>query len=216
MDPRSRLESWPVYRQLAQRDRLGLGATVKSERSARLEPRVRTADKVFKSVCPYCAVGCGQEVYVEDGHVTQIEGDPDSPVSRGRLCPKGSASLQLTTGDARQYRVRYRRPFGSEWEDLDLDTAMDMIADRVIASAATRVAVGGRRGSDAPDPRRRQPRGGDSGQRRELPDEEAVHRARRDPDREPGAHMTLRHGPRSGDQLRARRGDRLPTGPAER
>jgi formate dehydrogenase major subunit len=134
VDPRSRLESWPVYRQLAQRDRLGLGAAVKSERSARLEPRVRTADKVFKSVCPYCAVGCGQEVYVEDGRVTQIEGDPDSPVSRGRLCPKGSASLQLTTGDARQYRVRYRRPFGSKWEDLDLDTAMDMIADRVIAA----------------------------------------------------------------------------------
>jgi formate dehydrogenase major subunit len=64
--------------------------------------------------------------------VVQIEGDPDSPVSRGRLCPKGSASLQLTTGDARQYDVLYRRPHGTEWERLDLDTAMDMIADRVI------------------------------------------------------------------------------------
>ncbi|GAB3893086.1 hypothetical protein GCM10029964_069300 [Kibdelosporangium lantanae] len=73
-------------------------------------------------------------MYVEQGKVTQIEGDPDSPVSRGRLCPKGSASLQLTTGQAREYRVRYRRPHGGEWEDLDLDTAMDMIADRVIAS----------------------------------------------------------------------------------
>jgi len=123
-----------VYRQLAQRDRLGLGAAVKSDRTARLEPRVNTADAVFKSVCPYCAVGCGQDVYVENGRVTQIEGDPDSPVSRGRLCPKGSASLQLTTGDARQYQVRYRRPFGTGWEDLDLDTAMDMIADRVIAA----------------------------------------------------------------------------------
>jgi len=134
MGPRSWLGSWPVYRQLAQRDRLGLGVAVKSKRTERLEPRVRTADKVAKSVCPYCAVGCGQNVYVEDGRVTQIEGDPDSPVSRGRLCPKGSASLQLTTGDARQYRVRYRRPFGTEWEDLDLDTAMDMIADRVISA----------------------------------------------------------------------------------
>jgi formate dehydrogenase major subunit len=134
MGPHSRFQSWPVYRQLAQRDRLGLGVAVKSKRSERLESRVRTADKVAKSVCPYCAVGCGQDVYVEDGRVTQIEGDPDSPVSRGRLCPKGSASLQLTTGDARQYRVRYRRPFGTDWEDLDLDTAMDMIADRVISA----------------------------------------------------------------------------------
>ena len=66
--------------------------------------------------------------------VVQIEGDPDSPVSRGRLCPKGSASLQLTTGGSRQYRVKYRRPFGTKWEDLDLDTAMDMIADRVLAA----------------------------------------------------------------------------------
>ena len=94
--------------------------------------RTVTADKVVKSVCPYCAVGCGQNVYVSGGKVTQIEGDPDSPVSRGRLCPKGSASLQLTTGPARQHHVLYRRPFGTDWERLDLDTAMDMIADRVI------------------------------------------------------------------------------------
>ena len=116
-------------------------------------PRVAAADKVVKSICPYCAVGCGQQVYVQNDKVTQIEGDPDSPVSRGRLCPKGSASLQLTTGDAREYRVRYRRPYGTDWEDLDLDTAMDMIADRVIdarragwqqevAGARTRRAMG--------------------------------------------------------------------------
>ena len=86
------------------------------------------------SICPYCAVGCGQRVYVKDERVVQIEGDPDSPISRGRLCPKGSASLQLTTGSAREYRVRYRRPRGTDWEDLELDTAMDMIADRVIAT----------------------------------------------------------------------------------
>ncbi len=96
--------------------------------------RTETADKVVGSVCPYCAVGCGQRVYVKDDKVVQIEGDPDSPVSRGRLCPKGSASLQLTTGKAREYRVRYRRPHGTDWEYLDLDTAMDMIADRVLAS----------------------------------------------------------------------------------
>jgi formate dehydrogenase major subunit len=134
MAKRTWIESWPVYRQLTGTDRLGLGAAAKSKVSDELRPRTATADRVVKSVCPYCAVGCGQNVYVKDGRVTQIEGNPDSPISRGRLCPKGSASLQLTTGDARQYRVRYRRPFGREWEDLDLDTAMDMIADRVIAA----------------------------------------------------------------------------------
>jgi formate dehydrogenase major subunit len=134
MSARSWIESWPVYRQVTQPDRLGLGAAVKSKRSDQLESRVRRADRVVKSVCPFCAVGCGQDVYVEDGRVTQIEGDPDSPISRGRLCPKGSASLQLTSGGARQYQVKYRRPFGTDWEDLDLDTAMDMIADRVVSA----------------------------------------------------------------------------------
>jgi formate dehydrogenase major subunit len=129
---RAWIEGWPVYRQLTGPDRLGLGAATKSKVSAGLRPRTATADRVVKSVCPYCAVGCGQDVYVQDGKVTQIEGDPDSPVSRGRLCPKGSASLQLTTGDSRQYQVLYRRPGGTGWESLDLDTAMDMIADRVI------------------------------------------------------------------------------------
>ncbi len=131
---RTWIESWPVYRQLTGADRTGRGAAAKSRRTASLQPRVATADKVVKSICPYCAVGCGQDVYVSGGRVTQIEGDPDSPVSRGRLCPKGSASLQLTTGSARRYEVLYRRRFGTEWEHLDLDTAMDMIADRVIAA----------------------------------------------------------------------------------
>jgi formate dehydrogenase major subunit len=127
-----KLPNWPVYRQLTGADRGGLGAAAKSDRPR--VARTSTADRVVKSICPYCAVGCGQNVYVSDEKVIQIEGDPDSPVSRGRLCPKGSASLQLTTGSARQYRVKYRRPFGTEWEDLDLDQAMDMIADRVIES----------------------------------------------------------------------------------
>jgi formate dehydrogenase major subunit len=123
---------WPVLRQLTGSDRRGLGAAASSGqfRSA----RTQTADAVVKSVCPYCAVGCGQQVFVKDNKVVHIEGDPDSPVSRGRLCPKGSASLQLTTGGAREYRVKYRRPFGTEWEELDLDTAMDMIAERVLAA----------------------------------------------------------------------------------
>ena len=132
MGVRTFLEGWPVYRQLKGTDPLGRGAAAKSGRSARLDPRTRSADKVVKSVCPYCAVGCGQNVYVKDEKVVQIEGDPDSPVSRGRLCPKGSASLQLTTGGARRHQVLYRRPYGTDWEILDLDSAMDMIADRVI------------------------------------------------------------------------------------
>ena len=144
MTPWNWVQRWPAYRQATGKDRLGLGAAAKSAKTQRITPRTKTADKVVKSVCPYCAVGCGQNVYVakEQGgsggthpprqKVVQIEGDPDSPVSRGRLCPKGSASLQLTTGDARQYQVLYRRPHGTEWERLDLDTAMDMIADRVI------------------------------------------------------------------------------------
>jgi formate dehydrogenase major subunit len=134
MGVRTWIESWPVYRQAAGEDRTGRGAAAKSRHSQRLTSRLATADRVVKSVCPYCAVGCAQNVYVQEEKVTQIEGDPDSPVSRGRLCPKGSASLQLTTGDAREYRVLYRRPFGTDWEQLDLDTAMDMIADRVLAA----------------------------------------------------------------------------------
>jgi formate dehydrogenase major subunit len=126
--------AWPVYRQLTGSDATGRGAAVRSPRTDVLRPRVSTADKVVKSVCPYCAVGCGQNVYVRNGKVTQIEGDPDSPISRGRLCPKGSASLQLTTGSARLDKVLYRRPHGTDWEPLDLDTAMDMIADRVISA----------------------------------------------------------------------------------
>ena len=123
---------WPLLRQLTGRDRLGRGAAVMSPRSRGLEPRTTTADKVVDSVCPYCAVGCAQKVYVKDGEITQIEGSDASPISRGRLCPKGSASKQLVTSPTRVTKVRYRRPHGTEWEDLELDTAMDMIADRVV------------------------------------------------------------------------------------
>jgi len=125
---------WPIFKQVRGRDRLGRGAAVQTERSRTLLPRTAEADKVVKSVCPYCAVGCGQNVYVKDGKVTQIEGDPDAPHSRGRLCPKGAATLQLTTGDAREQQVLYRRPGGADWESLDLETAMDMVADRVLAA----------------------------------------------------------------------------------
>src|SRR5690349_3606230 len=130
----SRLESWPVYRQLTGPDPLGRGAAAQSPRSKGLEPRTATADRMAHSVCPYCAVGCAQRVFVKDEQVVQVEGNPASPISRGRLCPKGSATKQLVTSPTRVTKVRYRRPHGTEWEDLDLDTAVDMIADRVIAT----------------------------------------------------------------------------------
>ena len=123
---------WPLLRQVTGRDRLGRGRAAMSSRSEHLQPRLVEADKVVDSICPFCAVGCGQKVYVKDGKVTQIEGHEGSPISRGRLCPKGSASKQLVTSPTRVTKVRYRRPHGTEWEDLDLDTAVDMIADRVI------------------------------------------------------------------------------------
>jgi formate dehydrogenase major subunit len=98
-----------------------------SERSKTLQPRVHDA-KMFKSVCPYCAVGCGQRVYVKDGKVIDIEGDDDSPVSNGCLCPKGSASYQLDINRRRWTTVKYRAPYATEWEEKPLDWAMDRIA----------------------------------------------------------------------------------------
>jgi formate dehydrogenase major subunit len=124
-----------LLRQLAG-DPLGLGASAQSRRSHELTARTATADRIVKSICPYCAVGCGQTVYVKDERVVQIEGDPDSPISRGRLCPKGSASRSLVNSPLRLTKVRYRRAHGTEWEDLDLETAMDMIADRIVATRA--------------------------------------------------------------------------------
>jgi formate dehydrogenase major subunit len=126
------LESWPVFRQLTGPDPLGRGAAARSKATEATVSRTATADRVVKSVCPYCAVGCAQRIFVKDEQIVQIEGDPDSPINRGRLCPKGSASKQLVTSPTRVTTVKYRRPYASDWEDLDLDTAMEMIADRVL------------------------------------------------------------------------------------
>jgi formate dehydrogenase major subunit len=134
MGVRTWIAEWPVYRQLSGPDATGRGAAVKSKITAERRPRVATADQVVKSVCPYCAVGCGQNVYVSGGKVTQIEGDPDSPVSRGRLCPKGSASEQLVNSPGRQIKALYRAPHARERQSLDPDAAIDMVADRFIES----------------------------------------------------------------------------------
>ena len=123
---------WPVVRQLRDGDRLGLGKAAQSSLQADLVPRTAEADEVVRSVCPYCAVGCGQRIFVKDGEVTQIEGDPDSPISRGRLCPKGAASRNFVQSPIREYRVKYRSPYSTKWEELELEAALDMIADRLI------------------------------------------------------------------------------------
>ena len=120
---------WPVLRQIRY-GADGTGAEAMSQRTKALVPKNELA-KVARSVCPYCAVGCGQLVYHRDGKLISIEGDPESPISRGRLCPKGSASFELLTHARRETRVKYRRPYSTRWEELDLETAMDMIADRV-------------------------------------------------------------------------------------
>ena len=131
MDLKKTFLGWPLMRQLTGEDPRGRGAAAQSAASRSLTPRTATADRVVQSICPYCAVGCGQKVFVKDEKVVQIEGDPDSPVSRGRLCPKGSASEQLVNSPGRVTKVRYRKPFGKDWEDLDLDVAVDMVVDRI-------------------------------------------------------------------------------------
>ena len=127
---------WPVLRQLREGDPLGLGRAARSRRSESLEPRTDSAEHVVQSICPYCAVGCGQLVYVKEGEVTHIEGDPASPVSRGRLCPKGQASKSYVQSPLREYKVKYRRPYGTRWEELSLDEAMELIAKRIIDTRA--------------------------------------------------------------------------------
>jgi len=125
------LSDWPVLRQLRDGDLKGLGESAASDRSLELAPRTRFANRVVQSICPYCAVGCGQLVYVKDERIIDIEGDPDSPISQGCLCPKGAATFQLVTGSHRQKEVLYRRPGGTDWEVIPLEQAMDMVAERV-------------------------------------------------------------------------------------
>src|SRR3954463_2616205 len=102
------LDSWPVYRQLTGSDPFGRGSAARSKATEATVSRTATADRVVQRVCPDCAVGCGQRGSVKDEKLAQLEGDPDSPISRGRLCPKGSASKQLVTSSTRVTKVRYR------------------------------------------------------------------------------------------------------------
>lgn len=123
------LSRWPVIRQI-QTGSNGNGAESWSERTRSLQPKTAGAE-VTRSICPYCGVGCGQLIYHKNGKLVSIEGDPGSPISRGHLCPKGANTFQLHTHPNRLAKVKYRRPYGTDWEELSLDDAMRMIADRV-------------------------------------------------------------------------------------
>ena len=123
------LARWPLIRQI-QTGTDGTGAEAMSDRTRNLVPKNFGA-KVSRSICPYCAVGCGQLAFHKDGKLISIEGDPQSPISRGHLCPKGANSFELITHAGRQTKVKYRRPYGTQWEELDLETAMDMVAERL-------------------------------------------------------------------------------------
>jgi formate dehydrogenase major subunit len=133
---RELLNAWPVVRQVTGPDHLGKGQAARSARTDSLRPRTEQADGVTKSVCPFCAVGCGQLIYHRDGEVTQIEGDPASPISRGRLCARGSSTKDFVLSPNRQYKVKYRAPYARQWRELDLHEAVEMIADRVVATRA--------------------------------------------------------------------------------
>jgi formate dehydrogenase major subunit len=122
---------WPVLRQVAAGDAMALDGSAYSTRTMNLEARTETADRVVRSICPYCGIGCGQLVYVKDEKIIDIEGDPASPISQGCICPKGAATFQLVTGAHRLARCLYRRPGAAKWEEISLARAMDMIAERV-------------------------------------------------------------------------------------
>jgi formate dehydrogenase major subunit len=126
---RDLLSKWPLIQQI-RTGADGTGPESMSQRTLNLKPKIHDA-RVSRSICPYCGVGCGQLVFHKDNQLIAIEGDPESPISRGHLCPKGADTLELHTHPGRLKKVKYRRPYSNHWEALDLETAMDMVADRV-------------------------------------------------------------------------------------
>lgn len=127
--PAELLSQWPLLRQIIQR-KDGTGLEAMSDKTRALHARIDGAE-VARSICPYCGVGCGQLIYHKNGKLISIEGDPESPISQGNLCPKGAASFQLLTHSGRETKVKYRAPRARNWTEMPLDRAMDMVADRV-------------------------------------------------------------------------------------
>jgi formate dehydrogenase major subunit len=123
------LSKWPVIRQIRERVD-GMGLEAMSDKTRAMHARIDDA-QVARSICPYCGVGCGQLIYHKNGKLVSIEGDPESPISQGNLCPKGAASYQLLTHSRRETKIKYRASRAKEWSEISLDRAMDMVADRV-------------------------------------------------------------------------------------
>jgi formate dehydrogenase major subunit len=122
------VRDWSLPRQLAGQDVMSDAA--KSTLSKTLRPRIEQADRVGTSVCPFCAVGCGQLVYAKNGKPLHIEGDPRSPINQGTLCPKGGSTLGVLLSPQRINKVLYRAPYATEWEEKPLAWAMERIAQR--------------------------------------------------------------------------------------
>jgi formate dehydrogenase major subunit len=131
------LARWPAWQDFASLRNgrsfaeLGMTDTAISAFTRALQPRVRDADTVVPSVCPYCAVGCGQLIYAKHGKIINIEGNPASPINGGTLCPKGSATYGFIVNPARVTKVKYRAPYSDRWEERPLDWAMERIAQLV-------------------------------------------------------------------------------------
>jgi formate dehydrogenase major subunit len=123
------LSKWPLLRQIREH-KDGTGLESMSDKTRSMRARIDGA-QVARSICPYCGVGCGQLVFHKAGKLVSIEGDPESPISQGNLCPKGAASYQLLTHSRRQTKVKYRAPRAKQWKEISLDYAMDMVAERV-------------------------------------------------------------------------------------
>jgi formate dehydrogenase major subunit len=127
--PADILSQWPLLKQIRTGSD-GTGPEAMTQRTRDLRPKTE-GTKVSRSICPYCAVGCGQLVYHQDGRLVSIEGDPESPISRGHLCPKGADTYELHTHAGRLQTVQYRAPYSLKWQTIELETAMEMVADRV-------------------------------------------------------------------------------------
>ena len=127
------LVHWPVVQQIKKGDLRATGDTSYSDETKNLKPKTHGAE-VSRSICPYCGVGCGQLIFHKDGKMISVEGDPESPISRGHLCPKGADTFQLHTHANRLTKVKYRAPFSKQWTEIGLEEAMDMVAERVWAT----------------------------------------------------------------------------------
>ena len=129
MSLKNLLSQWPLIQQLQSGAR-ATGSEAMSERTRNLRPKTDGAE-VTRSICPYCGVGCGQLVYHKGGKLISIEGDPQSPISRGHLCPKGADTYELHTHPGRLKKVKYRAPYSKSWQEIELETALNLVADRV-------------------------------------------------------------------------------------